>query len=201
MDGISFRPQPLLAHWAPGAILTCIAAFYVIDSKGVRWIWRISSGIGTTLLIVLLALISFGLGQVLDAIRDGIFEDVFDSVGKRLPAKGRFSATLRGLGFKEVNWDFFVRGEPRILENFEVWFYSHYMLGFDLGLGLLLLLLPWWKLLPDARPQVPAAFSCGLFVAGILLLYDVLRLRSHIADITNELCPARAKVDGDASRA
>jgi hypothetical protein len=189
VEGFSFRPQPLLAHWAPGAILTSIAAFYVVDSRGVRWFWRLSSGLNTTLLIVLFALASFGLGLILDAIRDGILEDFFDAVGSRLPQRGRFGAILRALGFKKVNWEFFVCGDPRILENFETWFYSHYMLGFDLGLGLVLIVLPWWRILPDATPRVPVAFSLALVSAGALLLYDVLRLRSHVADITNKYVP------------
>lgn len=185
MEGISLRPAPFLAHWAPGAILTLGALFYVADRNGIRLFWKISSHLSTTSFILSFALISFAVGQVLDAIRDGIFEDVFDKIGSLLPKKGLLTALLNWMGMREVNWRFFVTGEQRTVENLEIWFYSHYMLTFNFGFGLLLLLLPpWWKALPDAAPIVSHALKTWLTVAAFVLLYDALRLRSHVADIS-----------------
>lgn len=185
MDGISLRPQPLLAHWAPGAILTLIALFYVADPSGVRLFSRLSTRLGGTTLLISLALASFAIGQVLDAFRDGVIEDLFDAVGAALPEGKWFTRTLNWFGVKPVNWDFFVSAEANVAEKFEIWFYSHYMLGFNLGFGLLLLaLVPWWRALGALQPKVPALVHYVLVASSALLLYDALRLRSWVADIS-----------------
>lgn len=185
MEVFSLRPQPLLAHWAPGAVLTVIALFYVADANGVRLFWRLASSLSVTLLIVLLTLISFAIGQVLDAFRDGIVEDLFDWVGGMLPNGKWFTKVLRWLGVKQVNWEFFVNADPKIGENFEVWFYSHYMLSFNLGFGLLVLTyLPWWKAFEAVQPRVTTWLPYTLGAAGVILLYDALRLRSWVAKIS-----------------
>jgi hypothetical protein len=102
-----------------------------------------------------------------------------------LPNGRWFTTALNWLGVKQVNWDFFVSGEPKVAENFEVWFYSHYMLSFNLGLGLLLLIFaPWWRALGSVKPKVPLALVYVLAIAGVVLLYDALRLRSCVADIS-----------------
>ena len=178
-----------MAHWAPGAILTLIALFYIADSNKVRFFWKLSSRLhSTTLLILTFGVVSFVVGQVLDAIRDGLFEDLADWVGGKLPAEGWFASVLRWLGIKKVKWDFFVTGDQRELDNLEVWFYSHYMLSFNLGLGMFLLpLCHWWQAFPDASPDVPYAIQVLLVVAGLVLFYDALRLRSHVADFTHKL--------------
>jgi len=187
MEGLSLRPQPLLAHWAPGAVLTVIGLFYVAGPDAVRLFWRYSSGFGTPLFILVFALVSFAIGQVLDALRDGIFEDLWDWIGRNLPQNGLLTKTLRWLGAEPVNWDFFVASEPDVVDKFEVWFYSHYMLSFNLGVGLLVLMLfPWWVALEGVQPNVLGAVKDVFYVSSGILIYDALRLRHHVARITNK---------------
>src|SRR5579862_1071140 len=148
MSDIALRPQPLLAHWAPGAILTVVGS-YCLTWNGVA-LYRLRGDLSGTLLIPALAVFSFGLGQVLDAFRDGVMEDLFDKIGEL----HRSNSFLNWIGLVEVEWKVFVDGESQHVENLEVWFFSHYMLSFNLGVGLLLLsLYPMWGLL-GLRPAV-----------------------------------------------
>jgi hypothetical protein len=172
---VPLRPQPFLAHWAPGAILAAITLFGINGPSGERLIWAMLSRLGATTFVLLFVLGSFAVGQVLDAIRDGLFEDVLDWEPRR--GNGRLSQTLRWLGFRPVKWDFFVVGDDDAVNRLEVWFYSHYMLTFDLALGLILLLtLPWWRVYPGAMPNLPPQLKWWLLAASVVLLYDALRL-------------------------
>jgi hypothetical protein len=180
---VALRPQPFLAHWAPGAILTGVALFYFTDSSNLRLFWELKARLDTTLLIISLALVSFAIGQVLDAFRDGIAEDTLDYIGSILPAKGRLAKFLKWFGAADLNWKAFVTGKEDRVERFEVWFYSHYMLTFNLGLGLLILPSPVWHVFGLKGAERPAHMSCLFYVSGLLLLYDALRLRSHMAPL------------------
>jgi len=188
MADISLREKPFLAHWGPGVIVTLFALFYVSDSGGVRLFWRLSSRLqSTTLLILLVASVSFGVGQVLDAIRDSILEDLFDELGSRLPEGACLTRAFNWVGIRKINWDFFVVGDQHSIDNLEVWFYSHYMLTFNLGFGMLvLLLLPWWRTFPGAQTNISPFLRILLFIASVSLLYDAARLRSHVARLTND---------------
>jgi hypothetical protein len=44
MGAVSLRPQPLLAHWAAGAVVTMIAQYYFIDANGQRLFRSLSDG-------------------------------------------------------------------------------------------------------------------------------------------------------------
>jgi hypothetical protein len=186
MADISLRPQPLLAHWAPGAILTVLGLYYLTDHEGIRLFGRLRAINSTTLLLVALALVSFAIGQVLDAFRDGIIEDALDSIGSHLTTQTWLGKFLRWFGVVEVRWEHLAIAEPRNVENLEVWFFSHYMLSFNLGVGLLILASPVWCLLSIGRATTPHHLGWIFSVSGILLLYDALRLRSYIGKLTVE---------------
>ena len=123
---------------------------------------------------------------MLDALRDGIFEDAFDRIASSLPDEWCMTRTLRFFGMKQINWAFFVRREERTVESLEIWFYSHYMLTFDLGLGLFLLLLPWRTIFSGVRPDAPHSLKYWLTLTALVLFYDALRLRHHVADLSSQ---------------
>jgi hypothetical protein len=186
MADLSLRPQPLLAHWAPGAVVTIIALFYFTDVNGVRLFWRLKSALDTTSVLILLALISFAIGQVFDAFRDGPVEDLLDFVGSRISAGRLWSDILIWFGFVEVRWEFLVTGKPERVEKFEIWFFTHYMLSFNLGMGLLILPLRCWRILGLYQSATPAHLGIVFLVSGALLLYDAMRLRCLIGPLTND---------------
>jgi hypothetical protein len=183
MADVALRPQPFLAHWAPGAIVTGVALYYFTDSNGVRLFWRLKSELDTTLLLFFLALVSFALGQVLDAFRDGIVEDLLDRFGARLPANRRLAKFLEWFGVAELNWSVFVTGEKDKVERLEVWFYSHYMLTFNLGVGLLILPLHVWRIFGVKVSTFPPHMTWAFLLSGALLLYDAMRLRSFMGKL------------------
>jgi hypothetical protein len=184
MAELSLRPQPFLGHWAPGAVVTGLASFYFVDSHGVRLFWRLKTSLDTTLLLIAFGLISFAVGQILDSFRDGIVEDLFDQIGGQERRQGRTMAVLRWFGVKPVEWGFFVHGEETEVERLELWFYSHYMVSFNLGVGLLILSSPWLKWFGLHVGSAPPHFGLILVASGVLLLYDAVRIRSFFADFT-----------------
>jgi uncharacterized membrane protein len=161
---VSFKPSPVLAIWVPGFSL----AVFVLLSLN-RWealslsqtslpefgVWR----------AIIVVVLSFVVGQFLDAVRDVLLENfVFD----------KFCGT--------VKWQFFFEAPKEKLENLEEWFYTWYELDANLFVGLII------AMLLCAFGKVPAnRLTWVLMVAGALFFFvDALELRKWFRTLIDD---------------
>ncbi len=156
------RPKPLLAHWVPGLAFVAIVVLTLRPGPQGTLVslfkvyGRLGIGVG-------LGILSYVVGQVFDALRD-VCDCAIDM-------------------WEEVNWHFFVTANPRHIEKLEDWFFTYYILNFNLALCLAALnFVPWIRLAVWEH--------CVSIVVAALFALDAYILRKHLAELTNELTPA-----------
>ncbi len=160
------RPKPLLAHWVPGLAFVVISLLTLTSSVQEALLALVKTYGGFGFGIIALAILSYVIGQVFDALRD-IFEWVFYVI---------FSY----LGWRDVDWYFFVKGEQRYIAGVEDWFFTYYMLNFNLAFAMISLnLVPWIVLSKGER--------WTSIVLVILFVADAAILRYDLVELTNDL--------------
>jgi hypothetical protein len=120
----SLRPHPLVAQWVPGMV-----ALFLILLSSFGWSYNslvlvfASTPQGLVFSGVVLAVLAFVVGQILDAYRDSFLEDQWDDENG---------------GKNKIRWNFFFEGEAERLKNLEEWYFTWYVLDVNLGSAIII---------------------------------------------------------------
>jgi hypothetical protein len=107
---LNLKPHPLVAHWIPGITLCSIILFSVFNWNYKCLIISIApSTQGLAFSVFLLTIVSFIIGEALDAFRNSIIEGCLDKKKKN-----------------KIKWDFFCMGEKDEINNIDEWYFTWY---------------------------------------------------------------------------
>jgi len=184
MNLFSLKPHPLVAHWVPGFVVCLVLTLGRFDWSFQTLAIALSggstaatspssvpeasaSGATATISILVVTILAFVVGEIIDAIRN-IRED------------------------DRVRWDFFFWCKEQELTNMEESYFTWYAFDANMALGLVLAvgLLVLGKLLC----MVPCHWNSLCEVAVVLLISsyvlhrDAKSLRKEIADLTHAWC-------------
>jgi hypothetical protein len=111
-----------------------------------------------TMSILVFVVAAFVVGQILDAVRDTLWERVFDR-------------------FRPLNWKFFFKGKGEDIDKLEAWFFTYYVLDINLFLGLLIVIIEIFLTRTPCQVRVVAV------IAAVVFLVNGLTLRKEIAEL------------------
>lgn len=168
----AMRPKPLLAHWVPGLVFTIIAMLTLPGARREALLHATNPYGGIGVALAALAILSYVMGQVFDAVRD-ILEYVYYK--------------LSGwIGWRDVEWYFFVKAEDRYIANAESWFFTYYILNFNLTICLLTLFVLGFV---NSALTFASWERWVLIAVAMLFLADAVILRLDLIELTNDLTP------------
>lgn len=189
MSDFSIRPQPLLGHFVPGLIVIVAALFWVRDANHRLLIEVVLSFQNTAFITSVLIVVSYGVGELLDSVRD-LLEELVDWDAEKYLRPKWLGILFAWFGVKEVDWSFFQITEDPLITNHEVWYFTYYMLDVNLSLGLFALTLaPWWKLIGFSGASVLPSLRWTVCTAAVIFLLNGGRLRSQMADYMKRTPP------------
>jgi len=118
---LNLKPHPLVAHWIPGFVACSIILFsvFIWDYEWLINLITHTTTQGLALIIFLLSIVSFVIGEALDAIRNSFIEDCLDKKSK-------------------INWDFFSMGEREKITNIDEWYFTWYAFSVNMCSAILI---------------------------------------------------------------
>lgn len=171
---LSLKPNPLIALWLPGTLLvitiiwTC--PYITIQDKNIPTLfyeyWS-SLNVGlATLILFIISILGFIVGELLDSLRDIIEEYILDR------------HTLH-----KINWDFFFEGEKEKITNLEEWYYTYYELDFNSVIGITVIILMKIFLII----HISWVITFILFIPIAIMLTDMRIMRKEIVELTKRV--------------
>jgi len=165
---LSPKVGPLVAELLSG--LTALFLVY-IHLHGISFGGIENLPSGAFLPLAVLAWIS---GTFFDLIRNLFVESFLDCVARRF---GRLGVVTSLVGSEELNWAFFFNGDRDRLANLESYFWSFYLLDFDMAIAILLAILL-TIFIPNGFLDIK--WRVGLVVVALLFAFDAISLRKEI---------------------
>ncbi|MGO9480258.1 MAG: hypothetical protein ACLP05_00560 [Candidatus Kryptoniota bacterium] len=157
---ISLKPSPIIAIWLPGFAFTLFVLFSLNswDFQKIISGQFVQGGISFWSVVVVIV-ISFIVGQFLDAVRDILLENL---VFKHICG--------------EVKWKFFFEAEEKYLEKLDEWFYTWYEMDANMVVAIVV------AAVLDFLRQIHVNFLAWIImvVATVFFFLDAKELRRDI---------------------
>jgi hypothetical protein len=169
---LSLKPNPLIALWLPGTLLVLTIAwtcpYITIQDKNISKLFydywgSINVGLAT-LIIFIISLLGFIVGELLDSVRDIIEEHIIDRFKKH-----------------RINWDYFFEGDEKKITNLEEWYYTYYELDFNSTIGILIIFI----LKIFCIVQISWIIILILIFPLSIFFFDMKIMRGEIVRLTN----------------
>jgi hypothetical protein len=174
MKEIPLTNYQLLSYFAPGFIV--VLCFFICNEPIIDWFTLKLALKDLSLALIASALFcSFIVGLLLDGIRNGILENLFNFLERKKDES------------EKINWSFFYKGRKEDVALLYARYFIYYCFDFNAIFALFFscLLLDIYSQLPH---KVLISFIFG--IAILALWIDGLSLRGDLAEATNYAYPA-----------
>lgn len=169
MDKIPLNSFQILAIFFPGVLLAFASSycyyFTSIETHDIVGFFRYFKDYGIGLYFSFLCFGIF-LGLVLDAIRNGVLESLFNKLSKKN---------------KKINWDYFYKGDPEKIVLLYSRYYNYYV--FDINMSVALIFAFLTQLFLFHSNLIICVLAIELVIISVLIM-DARALRHDIVEIT-----------------
>jgi hypothetical protein len=147
----ALNPHVLMAHWVPGflVVMAVRSVLLNVSPLGDCLMGRDNSGEATAILSIVV--FAFLIGELLDAARDLILENILDK-------------------FQPLRWSFFSSEDTNKVENFKTSYYTYYVFDWNVSMALLVVAALAISYSAPTWTYVVLAISLVIFVSNAIRL-------------------------------